>query len=408
MQLAAEYHGYYLLSRVEQAKYVLVERADAFVPVTDFGPLQVGQGVSALNFKGTDCYRRRHLTEFAFQPHFIEAYSASIPELTIALVNKWRSAEFGNLPISVWSDLVDLHYQILVRSLLGVSLENGVDPIRTALDTLRDLGAWRLEALGPQSGGIPSPLARRFQKAMVVLNEFTLGLIRARRLTRPDTDVLSNLIHASAAGSASLGAEDDIQEVILTLLMTGYTDTANTLTWSLYRLSQDFTAIQNVQTELLNVGQGQSIRYAQLDQLQTLKDTIRGNLRLYPPNCGLLCMALADVDIEGHPIPARAVVFLPNDLLQKLGYTPAHSGGWEAGQIERSADGKPAKGVSQRSTGRLQYSPAARFAFTKIQYTLALLLQNLTFIWLPNQFGKPTLVPDFRPASNFRISIPTV
>jgi cytochrome P450 len=337
--------------------------------------------------------QRRRLVETAFQTRHLASYCTTATNHTQSLVERWQALVSANLAINVWLELLDLHYQILGEVLFGVSLRQVAAPVRSALDTVRDITTRRINALVTLPDALPTPENRRFQQAVAVLNEFTYELIRDRRLAPTGEDVLSQLCRLEE-GALS---DEELRDELMSLLFSGYEDSANALAWTLYLLAQNPTHVTQLRAEL-NAQLGPlAPTFEDLGNLQLIKEVVSESLRLYPPSWGIMRDAIADDEIESCQIPAGSTVFLPLFLIHRLPeiwpdadkFNPAH---FTAGhQTEAQACAYHPFGAGERQC------IAADFALAEIQLILAMLIRQYDFQIFPDYPVEEQALQSLRP-----------
>jgi cytochrome P450 len=111
-------------------------------------------------------------------------------------------------------------------------------------------------------------------------------------------------------------SEAEVRANIITFISAGHETTANTLTWSLYLLSQSPTWRERIATEAKREFEGGPIDTL-ADRLTETRAVIDEAVRLYPPIAAISRTAIGPDQLCGVPIKAGALVAIAPYVLHR-------------------------------------------------------------------------------------------
>ncbi len=117
-------------------------------------------------------------------------------------------------------------------------------------------------------------------------------------------DLLSMLIEARDDGDKPM-SDEQLRDEVITLFTAGHETTANTVTWTLYLLSQHPEIEAKVMAELTSLTQTQTPPTVRdLQGLPYLEQVMKESMRLYPPAGGVTRAPIEDIALGGYVVPA--------------------------------------------------------------------------------------------------------
>lgn len=109
---------------------------------------------------------------------------------------------------------------------------------------------------------------------------------------------------------------EDLVQTVLSFLLAGQATTTIGLAWTFYLLARHGDWQARVYDEIRDNWKG-SDDITVLDELPLLNRVVKESIRLYPPVQGTLRKAEKEVVIDGHVIPAGAMIRLPFAAIQR-------------------------------------------------------------------------------------------
>ena len=256
---------------------------------------------SVLVLDGPEHLRQRKLIVPAFHGDRMRAWEAAVREITRAEIARWPVGQ----PFALRPSMQSITLDVIVRVVFGVDESARRDELRRHILAIAAIGrnpfmlfATRDRRLGPHA-----PWAR-FIRARDALDAALVAEIRQRRHASDlelGSDVLSQLLLARDDEGRPM-TDDEVRDVLVTLLFAGHETTATSLAWAFDLLLHHPRALSRLVAEL-DIGAS-----------EYLDATITETLRIRP------VVAIVDrhvreaVRIGGHTIPAGATV-CPNIYL---------------------------------------------------------------------------------------------
>jgi cytochrome P450 len=191
-------------------------------------------------------------------------------------------------------------------------------------------------------------------------------------------DFLTLLLQAR--GEDGMGfSHDEIEDHLLTFIGAGHETVARTLAWTLYLLAGDPAARERVEAEVdaLDTENVQPLEWA--GQLPFLRACVEESMRLYPPICHVVRIAIADDTHAGVFVPAGSTVVINIWMLHR------HRLHW---QQPDAFDPDRFLAPRRATIDRFHYLPfgagphvciGASFAMQELSIVLAILLRRFRF-----------------------------
>lgn len=111
--------------------------------------------------------------------------------------------------------------------------------------------------------------------------------------------------------------DEQLRDEVMTFLLAGHETTALALSWALYLLSQNAGAEEKLHEEVHRVLAGRLPGVSDLPSLTFVESVIRETMRLYPPAWSVVRTAIADFELEGYRIPARASIVMSQWIMHR-------------------------------------------------------------------------------------------
>lgn len=259
-----------------------------------------------LPFTNGDAHkRRRRLMMPAFQKSAVDGYAPDLVAVAGVLLKRWPTLT----PIDVAVKVRELTAAVAIRVLFGLD----------ALDEKEELAhveAGLLEALSsPLSIALPFDLPglpfRTALRLSARVEQRLREVIATRRAQgeRGGRDVLSMLLFSKDEEGSSL-TDDELVGECNGLFVAGYDTSAQTLSWTLFLLSQHPQVLASLHEELSVLG-GAPPTPADFARLPLLDRVIKESMRLLPA-APMLFMRVAtqEAKLGEHLVPAGTTVVL--------------------------------------------------------------------------------------------------
>ena len=218
-----------------------------------------------------------------------------------------------------------------------------------------------------------------------------LGLIAARRqaASRPD-DLLSLLLAAQDEETGVGMTDEQVKDEALTLLTAGHETVGAALSWTWYLLGQHPQVQEDLYDEVRGKLGGRSPTLDDLPDLPLTRAVFEEALRLYPPAWGQPREAIQPDEINGFPIPAKAIVTVSQWI------THRHPDFWDEPEQFKPERFLPGQAASRHKFAYFPFGGGPRvcigntFALMEGPLVLATIVQRFRVELVPGQ----TVVPD--------------
>ena len=299
------------------------------------------------------------------------------------LTQRWLSMGPGAM-VDIAAEITLLTLNVLALTIFSDGLQSDPDEFRLSMtEYFRVAGRIGLLDLIGAPDYIPRPGRWRIKSTLTYFENIVDDLINARRqalenkLKPQRDDLLTLLLRALDPATGQPMTLREVRSNILTFLSAGHETTANTLTWSLFLLSQSDTwrarVGEEAERELSGPEEGL------VDRLVVTKAVIEEALRLYPPIAALSRSAKGADRIGEYDIKAGSLIVIAPYVLHR------HRKLWHQPDV---FDPGRFLGEARRSVGRFAYLPfgvgpriciGSSFALQEATIALACLIRRFEF-----------------------------
>jgi len=263
-------------------------------------------------------FQRRTLAPL-FTARAVAGFGPIMSRAAAALVRRWRDAgedETIDVAAEVTGLTLDVLRQTIFSDGLGRDTEDFREAMRTYFDTIGQIDPFDVlnlpEIFPRMTRWKTRPMLRFFETAVD-----DIIARRRRRLAeepgRVQRDILTLLLEAKDGETGRGLTEAEIKANIITFIAAGHETTANTLSWSLFLLSQSPAWSERVAAEAAR----ELGREGGAGKLVETRAVVEEALRLYPPLAAISRQAIAPDELAGHPIPAGTTVVVAPYVLHR-------------------------------------------------------------------------------------------
>ena len=264
---------------------ILVKRPDDFPKgYPDERIFRPALGSGLLLAEGEDWRWKRRLTAPVFAPAVLRRF---IPEMVApfeALADEW-SAGPGPRPVDV-SDAMKTATLAVIDALLFAGRRE-IDPerIKRQLDDYLDPVPWVVAyAVLRMPHGMPFPGRRKMLRAKTGSRGIIGDFVRRRREDPGGVDDFCNrLLAATDPESGRRLSDEDMVDMLLTLVSAGHETSANALTWAIHCLTEMPVTAERLAAEVEAVAGSGPIDQAVVSRLETVRAFLLETMRLFPP-----------------------------------------------------------------------------------------------------------------------------
>ena len=335
--------------------------------------------------EGEDWRWKRRLAAPVFAPAAIRAFMPEIVAPFRALAEEWRDQTGDRADIA--DGMKSATLSVIDRLLFAGRSEIDPEEIKRHVEDYLDPVSWivaysifRLPELTPFPG------RRKLRRARDGVRALLADFVALRReADAPPDDVCARLMAAADPQSGRRLSDDDVVDMLLTLISAGHETSANALTWALYCLTEMPDVQERLIAEVDRVAGGAPIGHHEVAELATVRAFLLETMRLFPPAPGLSRRTVKPETLGGLDLPKGAGVMIPVYTIHR------HPDYWErpdAFDLDRFTGGREA---AMRRTVYMPFGAGPRIcigatlAMLEMTAGLATLLQHVRFRPVPGE-----------------------
>jgi cytochrome P450 len=382
----------YLLADPAAVEHVLVKNYKNYrKPEFLNEPVRLLLGNGLFSSEGDFWLRQRRLAQPAFLRGAIVRLAAPMTAAVESLTRSWEAAPDGQTR-DIVAEMMRLVLEIAGATLFGADVAAAADAIGSAE---RDIFALvRHKMNNPLSAPlwVPTRLNRAYRAAKGLLDDVVFRVIESRRRSGPAANDLLDLLLAARDAESGTGMSDaQLRDEVLTLLFAGHDTTASGLSWAWYLLARHPQVQEALHDEAAAVLAGRAPRAEDLPHLPLATAVFQEALRLYPPAPGLARRAIEPDEIQGRPVPAKAILMPSQWVIHR------HPDYWDEPDRFRPERFLPGR---DRERAKFAYFPFGGGPRGCIGNTFALIEGALVLAGLSQRFA-------FRPADDREVELDT-
>jgi cytochrome P450 len=392
-----------LVHEPKAIRRVLLENADNYRKDSlQRRVLSAGLSEGLLSAEGSKWQMQRRALAPMFARRTVLDFAPAVLKAVGALCERWH-LECGERELDVAAEMTRLTLDVLERTIFSDGLGGDVDEIRSAMGTYFDtigrispLDLFGAPDFVPRIGRLRvRSTLRFFESAIDHIIETRRHRLEAGPNGAPE-DILTLLLEALDPDTSTHMTAAEVRSNILTFIAAGHETTANTLTWSLFLLSQSPEWRSRVEAEA-DDAIGTPID-GLLDRLVVTRAVIEEALRLYPPIAAISRVAMNSDELAGEPIRRGSLIVIAPYVLHR------HRLLWDCPE-----DFDPARflGSARKEIDRFAYLPfgagprtciGMTFAMQEATLALATIVHYFRLELAPRHAVWPVLRVTLRPA----------
>jgi cytochrome P450 len=269
--------------------------------------LLVGDGL--FTSEGEAWHRRRQLAQPAFHRQHLVMLGPLIMEGAEAFVRE--QANTLGTPIDMLRGMMKVGMRIASTTLFTSDISGDADAVGKAYRTAFQHISHRLNSMQLVPNWMPTRKNRSFARAKGFLDQMVMDLIAARRVSaNKPRDLLTLLLEARDQRLGEPMTDRQLMNEVLTLLTAGHENIGAALAWTWYLIAKHPDVQRDLHAELDARLQGRCPTIDDLSELPLLTAVFEESMRLFPPGWGQLRESIAEDEINGYPIPSKAMILL--------------------------------------------------------------------------------------------------
>jgi cytochrome P450 len=370
----------YFLADPAAIEHVLVKNAKNYrKPAFLTGPVRLLLGNGLFNSEGAFWLRQRRMSQPAFLRGAVVRLAAHMTAATNNLIRTWEAAP-DNRTVDIVQEMMRLVLHIAGTTLFGADLGSDADAVGAAQQTI--FGMVRHKMDNPLSAPLwmPTRRNRAYRSAKRLLDGVVLRLIESRRRSGPAANDLLDLHLVARDEESGTGMSDEqLKDEVLTLLFAGHDTTTAALSWAWYLLARHPEVQEALYDETARHLTGRTPTADDLPHLPLATAVFEEAIRLYPPAPGLARQSVEPDEIQGYPVPAKAI------LMPSQWVTHRHPAYWEKPDQFRPERFLPGRAADRPKFAYFPFGGGPRvcignmFALTEGALVLAGLAQRFHF-----------------------------
>ncbi len=372
--------------------------------------LSAGLGDGLLSAEDDQWRSQRRILAPVFARKTIMDFAPAMLAAAEALTARWRRRDGQTIDVAAEASRLTL--DVLERTIFSDGFGRDAEDIRDAMgiyfNTVGKIDPLDLIGLPPAVPRISHWRVRATLRLFESAIDQIVALRRRRAGEKPDANDILTLLLAALDPDTGVGmSEAEVRSNILTFIAAGHETTANTLTWSLFLLSQSAAWRERVaaeaRRELDGPASGQVAGLA--DRLVETRAVIDEAIRLYPPIAAISRVATGDDMLQATPVRRGTMIVIAPYVLHRHRLHWRDPDGFDPGRF---------LGKAKNEIDRFTYIPFGAGARTCIGYAFALqeatlvlatIMKNFDLKLAPDRQVWPLLRVTLRPADGLHMTI---
>ena len=371
--------------------------------------LSAGLNDGLLSAEGEQWRQQRRVIAPIFARRKVMDFTSAMMGAADDLIERWCGLG-DHAAIDVAAEMARVTLEVVERTIFSDGFGSDAEDIRLAMATyFNTIGKISpLDILGlpdfiPRLSRLRVRSTLKFFEAEVDRVISTRRRMLAEQPDRAPNDLLTHLLEARDAETENGMSEAEVRSNILTFIAAGHETTANTLSWSLFMLSQSGEWRERVEAEVDRELTGAVPGMA--DRLVETRAVIEETIRLYPPIAAISRVALDADELGGEAVRPGSLIVISPYVLHR------HHLLWDRPEM---FDPLRFLGDARASIDRFAYLPfgagprkciGSTFALQEATLLLAVMTKHFRFRLRPGHAVWPTLRVTLRPANGLPMII---
>jgi cytochrome P450 len=370
--------------------------------------LSAGLGDGLLSAENEQWRTQRRILAPIFARKTILDFAPAMMDAAAALTARWRGKDGATIDVAAEASRLTL--DVLERTIFSDGFGRDAEELRDAMgvyfNTIGKIDPLDLIGLPPS---VPRLSHLRVRSTLRFFERAIDEIIATRRRRLNGTsgdaanDILTLLLGALDPETGQGMTEAEVRSNILTFIAAGHETTANTITWSLFLLSQSDEWRARVEAEAQREIGGPIAGLA--DRLAETRAVIDEAIRLYPPIAAISRVAMGPDELSGEKVKRGSLVVIAPYVLHR------HELHWREPDI---FDPSRFLGAAKNEIDRYAYLPfgagirtciGSAFALQEATLILATVVKNFDFKLAPNKNVWPLLRVTLRPDGGLPLTI---
>lgn len=295
----------------EYVRHVLTTNNKNYIKSFDYDLLKMFLGLGLLTNEGESWLTQRRLIQPAFHREQLAGFLQTMVAATDNMLHKWEGLAASKATFDLAGQMMDVTAGVVSACLFSAGPQEDSSDLHSAVDFLNHFAEYKLRKPLSPPLWFPTKMNRGFRKASKTVDDYILGLVRARRKSGVYTqDLMSTLMQVQDADTGARMNDQQLRDELVTLYVAGHETTSNALCYIFYLLSRHPDVRNRLVATLDAQLQGRAPTLEDLRALPYLDQVINEAMRLYPPAWAIGRKTLADDEIGGYHIPKGMNVYI--------------------------------------------------------------------------------------------------
>jgi len=360
-------------------------------------------GDGLLTAEGSSWRVKRRLAAPAFAPARIRAHAGEMAAPFAALAGRWAA---GGI-VDVRGAMTGTTFEVILSTLFSGDAAIDRRALSRAIDDYLNLSTWVIAyaSLGVP-GWAPRYGRRRMDEAAGLLRAAVRRFVEGRRgEERPPRDLAADLMAARDRETGAPLSDDDLVDMMLTLIAAGHETSATGLTWALHLLAEQPHWQERLAEEAAAVLPAAGIGPDDPARLVLTERFVKEAMRLYPPAAILERVAARDITVGRIEVRRGEVVSIPVYAIHR------NSRLWERPDLFDTDRFLPEREAARPRTAYMPFGAGPRvciggaFAMQEMAVALATLVRSLRFAPASTVPPVPVSAVTLRPKGGLKLRV---
>lgn len=304
----------YLINSPSGVRHVLVNNGRNYGKSTiQYKALSLVTGEGLLTADTNKWQRTRPLIQPAFHQALLTELVPITQSVTQGLVEQWRSIPSGAV-IDVDQFMLAGALEVVGQFLFGANLSEKAHVITDATLSALEVVIARARVPITPPEWLPTPANRKLSRSVRTLDQAVQHMLASRLAPQGEAPNMINLLSVATDQNVTKLTDREIRDEIVTFIVAGHETVASALSWAWAILAADPKLQNQLAVEAESASATGELKLENLPRTRSFFDEI---LRVYPPAWLITRKALAADVIDGHDVPAGALVILSPALLHQ-------------------------------------------------------------------------------------------
>ncbi len=367
-------------------------------------PVRMLAGNGIITSEGNFWLRQRRLSQPAFLRNQVVKFGPLIGAAAERLIREWEQGG-AEQTIDIVPEMMRLGLRIAGTTLFSTDISGEADSIGDAFRVTFGQVSAMMNGKPRLPLWVPTRRNREFRRSKELIDRVVLELIESRRAGEPMHDVLGMLLAAQDKESGTGMTDQQLRDEVITLLTAAHETVGATWSWALHLLAEHQDVQQALRDEASGRLSGRTPTVEDLPHLPLATAVFEESMRLYPPAWGMPRESIDADEINGYPIPAKALVTVSQLVAHR------HPAFWKEPDKFDPSRFLPGAGLDRPKFAYFPFGGGPRvcignhFALIEGPLVLAALAQRFHFTSAPGHVVIPDPTFTLRPKTGVRMIV---